>query len=387
MQVTIHDKEALEAISPMALNAYARSLGWHKQECYRKHSHVYLGQDRPEIIVPQTDRLGDYASVVSTLIKIFAQVADQDELTVYQSLATGDRDVVRIRVADSDDGSLGLNQGVDLVRGARDLIQSAACSLYQKQAVYRAGANQIAKTFLEQMRLGQTDQGSFVVTVLTPPVVPQLLLPLQLELPSDSESSDPPIPRQITQCLVKALQAVRESIEWAATGEPNAFATVPEKGVSANLCDALVRLIGTSATMDVGVSWARTWPRPTFLHEPVRFSKADSPFLEEAARGFRNRAPQEGVELYGFVQRLARPETDDDGTIRLLTHISGKKTVVQTVLGQRDYEEALKAHKDKAVLTLKGNLERRGPRKWQLLDAQVESILPNEEVEEVVLRE
>ena len=54
------------------------------------HSHVYVGQDRPEIIVPQTDHLGDYATVVSTLIGVFAQVADQDELTIYRSLVTGD---------------------------------------------------------------------------------------------------------------------------------------------------------------------------------------------------------------------------------------------------------------------------------------------------------
>ncbi|MYG64553.1 MAG: hypothetical protein F4158_08370, partial [Synechococcus sp. SB0675_bin_7] len=129
MQATIHDREALKAVSPAALAAYARSAGWQRGETYRVHSHVYAGPDRPEIIVPRTDHLGDYATVVSRLIEVFAQVADQDELTIYRSLVTGDRDVVRIRVADSDDGSLGLNEGVDLVSGARDLIRSAACSL------------------------------------------------------------------------------------------------------------------------------------------------------------------------------------------------------------------------------------------------------------------
>ena len=58
---------------------------------------MYAGRDRPEIIVPRTDRLGDYATVVSRLIRVFAQVADQDERTVYRSLVTGDRDVVRFR--------------------------------------------------------------------------------------------------------------------------------------------------------------------------------------------------------------------------------------------------------------------------------------------------
>ena len=45
-------------------------------------SDVYVGESRPEIIVPRTERLGDYASVVATLIDTFAGVTGQDELSV-----------------------------------------------------------------------------------------------------------------------------------------------------------------------------------------------------------------------------------------------------------------------------------------------------------------
>ena len=84
MQATIHDREALKAISPAALAAYARSAGWQRGETYRLHSDIYAGRNRPEIIVPRTDHLGDYATVVSRLIEVFAQMADQDELTIYR---------------------------------------------------------------------------------------------------------------------------------------------------------------------------------------------------------------------------------------------------------------------------------------------------------------
>ena len=74
---------------------------------------------RPEIIVPRTERLGDYASVVAMLIDTFADVADEDAMTVYRDLVTADRDVVRVRAGESDDGSVGLDDGVNLVSGAR----------------------------------------------------------------------------------------------------------------------------------------------------------------------------------------------------------------------------------------------------------------------------
>ncbi len=389
MKATIHDREALKAISPTALAAYARSAGWQRGEIYRVHSHVYAGQDRPEIIVPRTDHLGDYATVVSTLIKVFAQVADQDERTIYRSLVTGDRDVVRIRVADSDDGSLGLNEGVDLVGGARDLIQSVACSLDNNpQPVYRAGANQKAKSLLEQVRLGQTHQGSFVITVLTP-VVPPLVQPLQQELfpglsddwGDEGEGEDTPIQRKMTRRLVEALKAARESTEKTMAGDTDAFANQVENGVSANLCDALVRLIGPFPKMDIGVSWAQT--RLSSLPEAlVQFGRTDSPILQEAARRFRDRAPREGVHLPGFVQLLKRSETKDDGTVHLTTHIDGKQQAVTAILEQSDYGRALQAHKDKAMVVLTGDLERKGQR-WRLLNAQVEGVLRNESEEEV----
>ena len=97
MRVRIQDRDALLAVSPTALSAYARASGWERHETYRVHSDVYIGKDRPEIIVPRTKLLGDYASAVAELIKTFAHVEHQDETIVYRSLVTADRDVVRLR--------------------------------------------------------------------------------------------------------------------------------------------------------------------------------------------------------------------------------------------------------------------------------------------------
>ena len=60
----------------------------------------------PELILPRTQRLGDYASVVAHLIEIFAKVAERDELSLYNDIVTANRDVVRVRVGESDDGTL-----------------------------------------------------------------------------------------------------------------------------------------------------------------------------------------------------------------------------------------------------------------------------------------
>lgn len=368
MRVSIHDRGALLAVSPAALSAYARAAGWRRQEPYRAHSDVYVGEARPEIIVPRTERLGDYASVVAALIDTFASVAGQDELTVYRSLVTTDRDVVRVRAAESEDGSVTLTAGVSLIDGAREMLLSAACSLREPQPVYRAGANREASELLNRVRLGQTDHGSFVVTLLTPVVPP----PMQLLIP-DADDWNAPIERRMTVRLVEALTAVRQATERTAAGDEEAFGDAVAQGVSANLCEALVRLVEPFPTLDVGVSWAQTRPL-AIASNVVRFGQADAALLREAARSLRDRAPRPDVDLYGFVRLLKRGEADDDGIIGLATTIDGQRQSVKVVLERVDYERAIQAHHDRAPVVLNGDLDRIGQR-WRLLNPRLTGVI------------
>lgn len=374
MQVNIRDRRALLAISPTALSAYARAAGWRRHEPYRVHSDIYTSESEREIIVPRTERLGDYASVVEALIQIFAEATGQNEASVYRSLVTADRDIVHLRVAESEDGSVSLEDGVNLLGGARDLVLSAACSLHSPKPVYRPGANREAAELLKRMRLGQTDQGSFVVTLLTPVIPP----PMQMLLPGMEEKSQP-IERRMTRRLFEAVEGARHATERAAAGDERAFEHAVSGGVSANLCEALVRIIDPFPTLDIGISWARTRPVET-SDTVIRFGRADAPLLQEAARLLRERAPRPDVRLHGFVRLLKRGETEDDGTIRLATEIDGQQQSVVVALEQADYERAVQAHKDRAMVVLSGDLERVGQR-WRLLRPQLEGVVCDDDGE------
>ena len=375
MRVDIRDASALQAISPAALSAYARNAGWKKIEGYGAHSDVYVAEEMPEVILPRTERLGDYVSVVSRLITIFAKAAGRDELSLYRDLVTADRDVVRARITETDDGSLTLNRGVDLISGARDLVLAAACSLREPQPLYRLGANREANDLLEGIRLGQTEHGSFVVTLLTPVVSPPLPTPVQVY-----DDADDPIERQMTRRLTEALAATREATERATAGDGTAFADSVDKGVSANLCDALVKLIGPFPTLDISVAWARTRPISP-PQEVFRYSRADAAILSEAARQFRNREPQPDTYLFGNVQRLRRDEDEASGTIYLRTSVDGKNRSVAVVLKKTEYDRAIQAHKEKMPIILQGDLERSGQR-WRLLNARIEAIIRDEQLSE-----
>ena len=358
MKVSIQDKEALLAISPEALSAYARTAGWAKVDTYGEHSDVFTGEGLPEIILPRTAHLGDYARVVSMVIEIFAKVADVDELTLYRDLVMADRDVVRVRAVDGDaSGSVAVNDGIDLISGARDMILAAACSLQGPQPLYRAEATREARAYLSRVRLGQTEQGSFAITLLSPVISP--------------------LERRVTRRLADALAATREATEKTIDGDAGAFSEAVALGVSANLCEALVKLIEPFLTLDISLVWARTHPMST-PRNVVRFASHDAPILHKAARSFREREPRPDMRLFGVVQWLKRAETDTKGTIALRASINGQNQVVVAVLKQSDYERAIQAHETKSPLVMEGDLERTGQR-WRLLNPRIADVILNED--------
>ena len=324
--------------------------------------------------MPRTQRLGDYASVVSQLIEIFADAAGTDELSLYRDLVTADRDVIRVRAAEESGDAVPVSDGIDLVCGARDLILAAACSLHDPRPVYRAGANKEAMDYVSNIRMGQTEQGSFVVTLLTPVVSP----PMQQPFSQDLAGNDDPVERKMTKRLASALRAARRATERVVGGDADAFSQAVDEGASANLCEALVRLIEPFPALDVTLTWARTHPVNT-AREVVRFAKGDAPILREAARLFRDRGPRPDVRFVGFVHRLKRDEREVDGTITLRAYIDEQILSVVAVLSQSDYERAIQAHKEKALVVAEGDLERFGQR-WHLQNPRITAVIPSQDV-------
>lgn len=348
------DRASLRAITPVALSYYARSEGWNSAGTYRQHSDVYAGDRKPEIIVPRTDVIDDYAMAVSDLIAVFARVLDRDEASVYRDLTLADRDVMRIRALDAGPDGLPFESSHTMLAGARGMLIAAAKSLDNNRLVYPSGASGAIANYLNRIRLGHTERGSFALVLVSPAIAP----PLHSLLPDDATETAPE--RRVAQRLSQSLSVARAAAERAARGDGNAFDAVGFQGVSANLCEAVVDLVTGVSAFDVSFSWAMT--RPAARHGPVSFSYGDVPLLKEAARSFRILEPEYDQRLHGFIERLARPQTDIDGTVTLKTGGGGSRSVA-AVLNQTDYELAIAAHYSRAIVTLEGDLERVGARR------------------------
>lgn len=363
MKVLILDANALRAVSPAALSAYIRAEGWEHTEAYGDTSDVYTRHDAPELVLPRTSEIADYPAVVSNILRRLAVVEDRTELQIYRDLSVADCDVVRSRAPFSEkDGSVLVADGVALFVNSKELLLSAACAAKEPKAQYRAGGIRDASDYMNRVRLGQTEQGSFIVTLLTP-------VPVNLEPPKQGSlwptMASEPYERQVTRTLIDSLAAAKRAAEGAVKGSGlDSFRSAIKFGVSVNSCVALAALTESGQGLDVSVTWARTRPAPE-PRSKVRFSTEEGEIFREAARYLREVEPRPDEHINAFVVSLDRGPEQDEGRVTLKTFLDGKPVSIFTTLGPQEYAVASTANNDKLSVTVRGDLVRRGNR-WHL---------------------
>ena len=178
----------------------------------------------------------------------------------------------------------------------------------------------------------------------------------------------------------ETLAATRKAAEDTVSGSAGAFAGALASGVSANLCDAVVALIGPFPKLDVSISWALTRPVVAGRSE-FSFFQDDSPVLKAASDSFRARGPKHDVLIFGKVRSLARDDGEEDGRIAMRASVDGRVQSVNAVLSWLDYERAIMAHHGGVVLGLEGDLERVGQR-WHLRNPRVVEIISLEDLDD-----
>lgn len=378
MKARILDVEALNAVTPVALRAYIDFEGWRKVEQYGAHSLVYGRPEnsKSEILVPFTTEIADYAPAVGQVIKLLARFEDRDELAVYSDVVQSDRDVIRFRAPEAeDDGSIAVDAGRDIVEQARNLLASAACSAFEPRRAYHLGKVQQAEDYMRRVRLGQTEHGSFVITLLAP-IPPALTSQKQISLWPALDQE--PYERQVTRVLSQALHAAHAAILASNRGDGlSAFSEGVGLGVSANLCEAVAAIVEQTGRVDLSVTWARTRPTPT-PRDRISFSRSDAEILKEVGRQFRLKEPRIDERVMGYITQLRRDQEQFDGRITLKALVDGRVRSLMADLTMQDYQTALRAHALRAPITILGNLEREGQR-WRLASPRELSIIQDEE--------
>lgn len=346
-----YNDSELEGIEPTQIADYLLSRGWSLQEQIEDKATVWDSADRSaEVWIPLRPSLQDYRRLMSESFQVLEQLEHRPIRSIIQDLSLSSADISRFRVQTGmfRTPTLPLSDGVALVRAARDAIVSAARWLVEPKAAYYSRPLAEVSRFLRNLRLGQTEIGSYVVTVISP---------LTSETP-------PEFARDSMLQVYQSIQAARgAAIKATASLSLDSFDAAAREGVSANLCDALVGLAGASPDNAVELQFAWS-PRIQVSGEPRQTITLNSEMirtLKPAAERLRALEPEPRATVRGLVREMTdRTAADRQSQVTVVAEIDEVLRRVRFVLRGEFRQHAIDAFDRRLPLIITGTLNRSG---------------------------
>lgn len=363
MKVAVRDSDAFQSLPPREVAAYLRGRGWNEISRLGTKGSVWVlrtdDHDEYELLLPLDRTLRDFKVRMSEVLATLEQAEQRSQLEILQDLSTVAGDLVRIRLdrLDVHNGTIPLDVGVKLIESVRDLVAAAACAAVAPKPYYQARRPAQVVEYMQKVRLGQTQQGSYVVNVLSR--VPPEVAVGQMQLPFATPPEDP-YERKVTTTLASGLAVARGTID--SYGSIDDVQRIVAHGVSSNLCEALAAIGRDESVQEVDISfaWATTRPLSRSVPHSLVFPSDSIPVIGEFGRILRDTAPHEDVEVAGVVTKLERQGEQDEGTATIFGTVDGAPRKVRVYLQGADHTRAIEAYRDRLPVTCVGDLVKDG---------------------------
>jgi hypothetical protein len=339
---------------------FVRALGWKKVDERAGRASWWRPptDEETELVVPLSKELGDYYLRASDAVTLLSEVDRTSPVAIVNAIHARFEDVLKVRLHRADhadaDGTVPLARGAQAVMRIAEIIEAAAAATVFPAPIFARTPDE-ARHFLSEARLGQTEVGSYVITVHS-------RLPAQLDLEAVSKD-EVPFQRQVFKTLASSLAAAKDAV--TAAQRDDAFLAAVQRGVSANLCDALSWFgVGEELeAVEFNVTWATAEPGPPELSRQIEFRRPSFRVLDAAAKFLAKVEPEPDFTLVGPVRRLEKEDPtlmDEPGSIFVVATIHGEQRLVAVRLRTDEYVQAIQAHAQGRSVSIVGTLRAYG---------------------------
>lgn len=349
---------AIKTLLPSQLSGYLTTHGWIEDGDLGEIATIWHRKENEyqsfEILQPLTIDLKDYCQRVYDLIEVISEFEQRAFFDVVNDLNNFSADVIKIKVIhdDVEGGSIPLNDGVLLFEKAKELLISVVRSTYNKRKHFSGGnLSEDITEFIDSMRLGQTEHGSYVVN---------LIAPISHQEKDQQELSQVTVSRLVSETLTHSLSAIDESIkEYIRTERNSSFDRAVEKGVSANLCDALIGISGKTRSRDVKItiSMSRVEGKLNGTRVEHQFPSNLMPYLQIASDYYKEKYVLLDQVVSGLVTKLSHEDEENVGTVTIVAKVNGLDKSVSIELPNGEYWESHTAHKKSQIVECSGDLQ------------------------------
>ncbi|NKL44813.1 hypothetical protein GFL57_28220 [Rhizobium leguminosarum bv. viciae] len=349
----------LESLSPRDVANWLRMRGFSHSGGFGEYGAIFqrvLDDREQEVILPTASDARDFVRRMAELVEDLSGFESRSASEVLTDLAMAPFDVVKVRSPESDAyGSIRFSAGVALHDESRNIMLSSANSAASPipRRSWRGRHFDETADYIESVRLGQTQRGSFILTVLSPwDFVPGVQHSLEL--------SDMTFGRRVTRALASALKATDRALRQSVVDGEQPLVDSYQSGVTSNFCAALARLAMVGDGIDISLGWSPSKPDEKVVKLSLR--REDAAVLDKASKALANQEAEPDFRIEGVVTGITEPSHRFDGDAVVETVLAGTVRKVRMKFGSVDRTLIYEAAQHKRWITVTGDLQRQGQR-------------------------
>jgi len=350
-----------EKLNPLAVSKYLDETGWNAFPFKRTDIKVYQykkGNNLYQINIPLEKSLADYKHAMYDAAEKISIVEGKSIEQVMLYLLNPNTDILKIRLdkKDMEAGNILFDDAIKLYDNAKKLLAATASDIINPKKIHYGRFDVPVQKFLNQCRFGQTEIGSYVVSVVCP--FAELKDEYrQLSIFSDEEQCAKSITRQVTNQLMYNIATIKNkidsgNIESLSTGEDN---------ISSNFFEALngLNLQHEDATVEFTAEWSPVVKTNRCSFNRIKITNDYYQPISNIIDRIKQNTNQQ-TEIVGRIKELkAAPVIDKrtKGTVVVVFVDDKSKAKTATVnLSREDYDSAVDAHHYGKAVRIIGDL-------------------------------
>ncbi len=298
------NNDIFETIAPTDLRDFLKSKGWLlvdeaiKDGLYVLNNPQYTHR---QLAFPIDNSTPDYLDSVETVIHKLVDLENSSFRELMVALSEMKDDAIGYRIVDQRNESayIPLNYAVEAIKGAKDILLSAAHSVLEPQAYHPKMNRKPAAQLLENSRFRHTETGSFVINVSTPVKAMDLQADMFENTPFVRQATL--VINQSVSQLVEAIQADKmEQLIDKVKGDSKPI-------LSSNFCKALLNFndANDKADLFLNFKWASIINKPLNTKNSIKIQSDYYSRIEDIRKELKTQEKDKKDIFIGTVEVLA----------------------------------------------------------------------------------
>lgn len=363
MIYSVNFLDMTEKLNPLAVCKYLEQTDWVLFPFMRTDVKVYqISKDDyfKQVMVPMDKSLADYKKVMYDVVFNLADVEGKSVEQVMLYLLNPNTDILKIRLdkKDIESGNILFDDAIKLFDNAKKLLAATALDIINPKKIHYGRVDESVQKFLNQCRFGQTEIGSYVVSVVCPfAELSEEEGYKQLSIFTDEERCANSLTRRVTNKLMDNVAFIKQQID---DGKEEAL-IAEEAGISSNFFEALngLNLQSENTLVEFITEWSPTVKTNRSSHNHIKVTNDYYQPIATVIDKIKEETNQR-TEIIGRIKDLSAAPTLDKrevGTV-IITFLAedNKAKSVKVPLSKEDYQNAVVAHHQGKIVKVIGDL-------------------------------